>query len=218
MCNTLLCIPLVGGSDIALQAKKDSFIVGFIANDLPTSNVIWVVSVPDILQCMDEKLITEGSRWWGITQQQGRICKLMLWKTYILSLVADFLQIFHLQWLFGLLARQRSWLCSVLNLRGLISLCPWDAKRFLELHLLLPVLLCGVLTRVNWSRQVFPMLLVLPLLPLISTKEVVTSSSQDNGEEKIRGATETHRQYLNRRTSGQGFQQSRRADVEMKFE
>lgn len=79
------------------------------------------------------------------------------------------------------------------------------------------MLLCEVLTRVNWRRQVFPMLLVLPLLPSISMKEVVTSNSEDSGKE-MGGATETHKKYFNRRTSGQGFHQSRRADAEMKFE
>lgn len=33
----------------------------------------------------------------------------------------------------------------MLNLRELISLCHWDAGRFLELQLLLSLLLCGVL-------------------------------------------------------------------------
>lgn len=163
--------------------------------------MIWVVSVPDILQCMDEKLITEGSRWWVITQQQGRICKLMLWKTYIFLLSYKILE--FLTWLSpnipsamtGFLALQRSWLCSVLNLSGLISLCSWDAKRFLELHLLLQVLLWSV---DQWTGvgKCFPCYWCSPCCHQLAWRR---GNQQFRGQwwrDGMGGATETHKQYF----------------------
>lgn len=68
----------------------------------------------------------------------------------------------------------------------------------------------------------FPVLLVLPLLPSVSTKEMATSSSEDDTEGRLECSRETHKHYLNQDQVKTGFSAeltwNRRADVDRRFE
>lgn len=154
-----------------------------------------------------------GHWYWAKIQQQGRISKLSFWQKSAVSLsykILGFGRWFSPNTLSamttsGLLALWGSWLCS---------LCwTWQIWSVYVLRMQKGFWSCSCNCScsssvehcrdgdLNWSRRVFPMFLVLPLLPSVSTKVVATSRSEEC-EGKMRCDRESHKQDLNSRTSG----------------